>query len=148
MIIILLNAVFGIIIDSFSELRAHRKEVKKKNETECFICGIERFKLDTKGGGFVRHIKEHHNMWNYLRMITMLREKDETEYNGWESWISSRLELNDTSFLPRDALSLKAITELELAEEQSKTAQVTFPDLPPTPFPTLPDLPRPSTTLR
>ena len=122
-IVILLNAVFGIIIDSFGELRAFRKEIKKKNETECFICGIERFKLDTKGGGFDRHIRLHHNMWNYLRMLTMLREKDDLEYNGWESWIASRLKEADTSFFPRDALSLKAITEMELAEEQTKAAQ-------------------------
>lgn len=124
-VIILLNAIFGIIIDSFSELRTRRKEIKKKNETECFVCGIERFRLDTKGGGFVRHITLHHNMWNYLRMISMLREKDENEYSGWESHIANCLAENDTSFLPQDALSLRAVTEMELAEEQQKSAQAT-----------------------
>lgn len=122
-IIILLNAVFGIIIDSFGELRAVRKEIKKKNEDECFICGIDRFRLDTKGGGFSRHIHEHHNMWNYLRMIVMLREKDATDQNGWETWVWSRIMEEDTVFLPQDALSLKALTEQELAKEQSAAAQ-------------------------
>ena len=122
-VIVLLNAVFGIIVDSFGELRARRKEIKKKNETECFICGIERFKLDTQGGGFKRHITLHHNMWSYLRMFTMLREKPQSDYNGWESYIASLMAKCDTSFLPQDALALKAITEMELAEQQRKQAR-------------------------
>ena len=122
-IVILLNAVLAIIIDSFSELRGRRKEIREKNESECFICGIDRFRLDTKGGGFQKHIKEHHHMWNYLYLIIALREKDDTDHNGWESWVASRVALNDTSFLPRDAISLQAVTEAEEAEEQARSAQ-------------------------
>ena len=48
------------------------------------MCGVDRFTLDTKGGGFERHIKEDHYMWNYLYLVVHLREKDATEYNGWE----------------------------------------------------------------
>lgn len=62
-------------------------------------------------------------MWNYLRLISMLREKDETEYNGWESHVGMCLANADTSFMPRDALSLSSVTEMELAEEQERAAQ-------------------------
>ena len=121
--IIMLNAVFGIMIDSFGELRAARKEIKRKNETECFICGVERFLFETKGGGFQKHIDEHHNMWNYLFLITAIRDKDETQYNGWEQHVAEKLAKKDTSFLPRDALSLQSVKLSELAEEQAEREQ-------------------------
>mmetsp|Transcript_44835 Transcript_44835/g.118388 ORF Transcript_44835/g.118388 Transcript_44835/m.118388 type:complete len:1208 (+) Transcript_44835:1-3624(+) len=124
-VIIMLNAVFGIMIDSFGELRAERKEIKRKNETECFICGIGRFLLDTKGGGFERHIEKDHNMWNYLFLIMAIREKDETQYNGWEQHVAKKLAAKDTSFLPRDALSLQSVKLSELAEEQAEREQAT-----------------------
>jgi len=122
-VIIMLNAVFGIMIDSFGEVRAKRKEIKRKNETECFICGIDRFMLDTKGGGFERHIEEDHNMWSYLFLIATIRGKEETQYNGWEQHVAMHLAAKDTSFLPRDALSLQNVNRSELAEEQAERAR-------------------------
>ena len=44
--------------------------------------------FDTQGGGFKRHITEDHNMWNYLFMLVHLREKESTEYNGWEQYVA------------------------------------------------------------
>ena len=40
----------------------------------CFICGFEREFLDKIPGskGFELHIKETHNMWNYLFYISYL----------------------------------------------------------------------------
>jgi hypothetical protein len=34
-----LNVVFGIIVDSFSELRNNRYAIEEADKTECFICG-------------------------------------------------------------------------------------------------------------
>ena len=71
--IILLNVIFGIIIDSFGELRLHREMIKGKIDNECFICGIDRFTLDTQGGGFEHHRKVEHEKWNYLFMLVTPR---------------------------------------------------------------------------
>jgi len=81
-ITILLNVIFGIIIDTFGELRSDTLAKKHDMENACFVCGVDRFTLDTKGGGFERHIKEDHYMWNYLYLIVHLREKPPTEYHG------------------------------------------------------------------
>eukprot|EP00966_Prymnesium_polylepis_P295599 6826617-Prymnesium_polylepis.1 len=54
----------------------------------------------------------------------MLRSKESTEYNGWESHVAACLASHDTAFLPRDALSLRAVTESELADEQERATQV------------------------
>lgn len=38
--------------------------------SSCFICGIERIDLDKKSKvvdkGFNYHVKEDHNLWNYM----------------------------------------------------------------------------------
>ena len=97
-------------------------------ENSCFVCGVDRFTLDTSGGGFDRHIKEDHNMWAYLYLIIHLREKDPTEYNGWEQTIADRLNAEggpDASFMPRnDAIALKAVKEREETESKQQAAAI------------------------
>ena len=41
----------------------------------CFICGLNRFVLDTKGDGFDHHIEHEHNMWHYLYLAVHLKIK-------------------------------------------------------------------------
>jgi len=118
-ITILLNVIFGIIIDTFGELRADNAAKKHDMENTCFICGVDRFQLDTKGGGFDRHIKEDHYMWNYLYLIVHLREKDPTEYNGWEQNVADKIAVGDTSFVPvNNAISLAEHKEKEESESR------------------------------
>lgn len=38
-LVIGLNVVFGIIVDTFSELRDERFEIEEHMESKCFICG-------------------------------------------------------------------------------------------------------------
>ena len=52
---VLLNVIFGIIIDTFGELRGERAAKKSNMENTCFICSVDRFTFETKGGGFERH---------------------------------------------------------------------------------------------
>ena len=118
-ITILLNVIFGIIIDTFGELRSDNLAKKHDMENACFVCGVDRFTLDTKGGGFVRHIKEDHYMWNYLYLIVHLREKSHTEYNGWEQHVADCIARSDTSFLPVNmAISLSEHKEREESESR------------------------------
>ena len=127
--IILLNVVFGIIIDSFGELRLHRQMIQGKIDNECFICGIDRFTLDTQGGGFEKHTREDHQKWHYLFMMVMLREKDPSEYNGWEQWVAEQMRPGkdgavSSVFMPRNnALSLREHKEREEAEATMREAQ-------------------------
>jgi len=72
-------------------------------ENFCFICGLDRFKLDTTGPGFDHHVAHDHNMWAYLYLIIYLKHKDPTEYNGWEQHVASKAEREDASFFPRNA---------------------------------------------
>jgi hypothetical protein len=63
-IIIIMNIVFGIIIDTFSDLRSQRDEKTKNMTSMCFICGIGRDKFDQEGQtDFKRHCEYEHNKW-------------------------------------------------------------------------------------
>ena len=53
-ITILLNVIFGIIIDTFGELRADSAFKKHHMENTCFVCGIDRFTLDTQADIYAR----------------------------------------------------------------------------------------------
>jgi hypothetical protein len=125
-IIVLLNVIFGIIIDTFSELRSDSLRRKQDTQNRCFICRIDRFTFDTKGNGFETHIKQDHNMWNYLNMIVHVREKDLTEHNGWEGYIAQMMQVKDLSFFPRNqAISLSRMKAREQEESRRSASLVT-----------------------
>lgn len=46
--ILFINIIFGIIIDTFGELRDERKALIKDVEQKCFICGVDSYDFDTK----------------------------------------------------------------------------------------------------
>jgi len=134
-ITIQLNMIFGIIIDTFGELRGEQAMKQYKILNECFICGIDRFTFDTKSvihgivgdstGGFTRHVYEDHNMWKYLAMMIHIKDKEPTDYNGWEQHVAQKMETLDVSFLPRNtAIVLQAFQEQEDAALQQLNDKV------------------------
>lgn len=47
-IIIMLNLIFGIILDAFAGLRDEKEAIDRDVKGQCFICGIDKFKFETK----------------------------------------------------------------------------------------------------
>jgi hypothetical protein len=87
--IILYNILFGVIIDTFAQLRNKRNVMEQDKRNVCFICNFDRFVFDKEcEGGFIRHIAEDHNLWFYIYYIVHLQSKDPTEYTGIESYVS------------------------------------------------------------
>jgi len=67
----------------------------------CFICEIDKFDIERKTDtGFDAHIKKDHYMWNYIFYIYNLENKDKTDYNGIESYVSKMLEDDDIGWFP------------------------------------------------
>ncbi|TYZ58468.1 hypothetical protein PybrP1_007986 [[Pythium] brassicae (nom. inval.)] len=109
LIIMLLNLVFGVIIDTFASLRTADKEKTTDMQSRCFICSIDAYSFDraTKRG-FHDHIYSEHNMWHYLYLFVHIRKKPITEYNGLELYLAMRMAKKDVSFFPSfRALSLE-----------------------------------------
>jgi hypothetical protein len=99
-IIILLNVIFGIIIDTFAAMREMTESKLEDMKTTCFICSIDRYTFDRQGTPFDIHIKQEHNMWKYLYYLVYLETKDETEYTGLETYVAQLIEEEDTGFYP------------------------------------------------
>ena len=61
----------------------------------------------------------------YLNLIISLREKESTDYNGWEHHVASLLKRQDLSFFPRnDAITLHEVRLKEEAENRAHVERV------------------------
>lgn len=92
--------VAGLIIDEFALLKEknYRRDQDMKNL--CFVCGIERDKLEKLSVGYQGHYKKEHNMWNYVYYYAYLRDKNCTEYTGTESYVADLIQNLDLEWLP------------------------------------------------
>eukprot|EP01059_Diplonema_ambulator_P003616 TRINITY_DN13321_c0_g1_i1.p1 TRINITY_DN13321_c0_g1~~TRINITY_DN13321_c0_g1_i1.p1 ORF type:complete len:2760 (+),score=851.69 TRINITY_DN13321_c0_g1_i1:58-8337(+) len=103
LIILFLNIVFGIIIDTFAELRERREFIDDDQQSKCFICGMERSVFDREAGtqgGFEHHYKNEHNMWTYLLFLHYISEKDVDSLTGQEKYVYDMVNEKDPGFLP------------------------------------------------
>jgi len=113
-----LNLIFGIIIDTFAELRSaqHERDIEMKDK--CFICGITRTRFEKeKASGFKTHIMSDHNMWNYVFFIFHVRKKYihySLEFTGPESYVYNCVESQDIEFFPINrAIALEGVADEE-----------------------------------
>uniref|UniRef100_A0A1I7YYU4 Inositol 1,4,5-trisphosphate receptor n=1 Tax=Steinernema glaseri TaxID=37863 RepID=A0A1I7YYU4_9BILA len=122
LIIIVLNLIFGVIIDTFGDLRTEKNEKEDVLKNTCFICGLERGRFDNKTVSFEEHRENEHNLWHYLYFIVWLQIKDETEFTGPESYVSACIKERNRDWFPR----MQAIS---LSEEETETEQPEISDL-------------------
>jgi len=116
-IIVLLNIIFGIIIDTFSAMREATETAASDMKNVCTMCGLERTDLDRNGSGFTQHIKSEHNMWKYSYYMVYLLGKDPTEYTGLETYVSEMVEEEDMNFYPLEKALCMEDEEEEEADE-------------------------------
>lgn len=74
-IVIVLNLIFGVIIDTFADLRSEKQQKEETLKNTCFICGLERAAFDNKSVSFEEHIRGEHNLWQYLYYIVLIKVK-------------------------------------------------------------------------
>ncbi|GBP96704.1 Inositol 1,4,5-trisphosphate receptor [Eumeta japonica] len=124
-IIIVLNLIFGVIIDTFADLRSEKQQKELILKNTCFICGLNRSAFDNKKVSFEEHIKNEHNMWHYLYFMVLVRVKDPTEFTGPESYVHSMIKSNNLDWFPRlRALSLMGGGKGESGEVELRSLHV------------------------
>lgn len=114
---VLLNVIFGVIIDTFSSLREKKDHKRLQTINYCFICGIDKQTFDRASAdgtaGFNHHIKFDHNMWNYLKFIIYIWEQDKDDDDGLEQFVRRAVDKSEINWFPMN----KAI-RLDQAESE------------------------------
>lgn len=106
-IIILLNIIFGIIIDTFAELRDKKKETDRQLNNICMMCGREKYEFEQHGNGWVKHISGEHDVYAYLSYIIYVMRKPIQECDGLEKIVKRKIAISDVSFFPKTAICLE-----------------------------------------
>jgi hypothetical protein len=99
-VVLLLNIIFGIIINTFTELRLKDSEKHYDKVNRCFICGEEKDDLEKIGEKFDQHTGEEHNFWNYVYYIIKLKFSDIQDLNAINASVMQRILENDISWIP------------------------------------------------
>jgi len=101
--LISLNIVFGIIIDTFSELRGELEAREKDEKNTCFICGLDRREFEIEDKSFDYHIAVQHNIWNYVYFIMYLSNSDPLDMSGVETYVHERVTNKSSEWIPRNS---------------------------------------------
>ena len=99
-VVILLNIVFGIIIDTFRDLRQYLHRKEKDILTVCFICGLNIDELERKNKNFEQHTEEDHNIWNYVYYMIGLELTNRNDMNAINSEVYEKIKKMEISWFP------------------------------------------------
>ena len=111
--------VSGLIVDTFESLRGNREEKEDDMKSTCFICGMDKEKIEKYypgKEGFEKHLQDH-SVINYFFYTFYLEDKDSSEYSGLESYIKNEIDQESISWFPQER-SLK----IEEWESKHKTS--------------------------
>ena len=133
MITILLNLIFGMIIDAFGDLRDTKTANEEDAESVCFICGIERSEFE-RYTSFDDHVNREHNYWSYIYLLVYIQEKFKTKrtlMTGLENFVNERFRVKDYSWMPVGrSLTLERLKEAQGSKrDESSMLQETVKNL-------------------
>ena len=115
---IMLKIVYGIILDSFGELREAHNLIEKDMANNCFICNVEKDECEKNNISFKEHCEEVHNVWDYAFYMITLRMKDPTTLNAVNSRNRQKILEKRVDWLPDSSLDKLEDNHLK-AEENS-----------------------------
>jgi inositol 1,4,5-triphosphate receptor type 1 len=107
---IILNIVFGIIVDTFGDMRDEQFRRDEIVENTCLVCLNEKKEILETKNEFDDHIEHQHNIWNYVYFLNYLKHKPLKDLTmaEMEAWDSTKKKLHD--WLPlKKSLFLKKI---------------------------------------
>ncbi|XP_052817063.1 inositol 1,4,5-trisphosphate receptor type 3-like isoform X2 [Mya arenaria] len=105
-----LNIIFGIIVDTFSELRDLKWRAESDMKDTCFVCSRNSYDFEHNGKGFDYHVRNEHNMWSYIFFFIHLNDMKTSDYTAIELFVSRLLEQESYDFFPMNrALCLSSI---------------------------------------
>lgn len=97
--IILLNVVFGIIIDKFGSFRDDKLNIMNDMENTCYICGKDRSEI-SQFIDYNDHITTQHGLIRYWNFILYLKTKPKTEMTGLQHYVLDLVETTSFKWFP------------------------------------------------
>ena len=94
--------VSGLIVDTFESLRGSREDKEQDMKSTCFICGLDKEKIEKYypgKEGFEKHLQDH-SVSNYFFYTFYLEDKESSEYSGLESYIKDQIDNESISWFP------------------------------------------------
>lgn len=99
-VIVLKKVLFGIILDTFRELRKKQFKTDTDIANICFICEVEKDECEKNNISFKEHCEKEHNVWEYVNYMITLRLTDAQDMNATNSYCKEQLEAKNITWLP------------------------------------------------
>jgi len=97
--LILGNIFFGVIVDTFNDLR-EQKDIKAADENnKCYMCHLDRFDNISRRN-FEIHRKEKHQIFNYVYFIPYLLKKNPQIYSRAELFAWQQFNMKKLDWYP------------------------------------------------
>ena len=106
LVVLMLNMIYGIIADAFSELRNKVEKINRDKQEVCFICGIDKETCEKKGEKFEEHLSGVHNLWIYVEYMIGLKFVDIQDTNAINSYVIESLEQKELVWFPYDETAM------------------------------------------
>ena len=100
----MLKIVYGIILDSFGELRQAHYLIEKDIANNCFICNIEKDECEKNNISFEEHCNQVHNVWDYAFYMITLRMKEASTLNSSNARNRKKIIEESVDWLPDASL--------------------------------------------
>lgn len=98
--LILLNAINGIIVDTFQTFREEDNVQIEQMNNVCYVCSLKRGELEMFGINFENHTKEEHLVYTYMEHLISIQYKSSFEMNYMDYFVSKLLKQELYSFIP------------------------------------------------
>jgi len=97
---IILNIVFGVIIDTFGDMRDEAFRRQEILDSTCLICLNQKQDIDASEIKFKAHTEVHHNIWDYINFIVYLQSKQKKLLSYVEEEALLCIEKRGTDWIP------------------------------------------------
>jgi Ion transport protein len=98
--LVILNMVFGIIIDTFGGLRDRILKRKEILDTSCLICLNTKLKSQGTIPDFKKHKEDDHDLWLYVYYVKYLKDKKRRDMTHDEQNVWNNYRLGGTRWMP------------------------------------------------
>ena len=98
--VIFLNIMFGIIIDTFAELRGDEMARSDDRNNVCYVCGYTRTQFSALSKNFDNHINKQHYFWNYIYFLYYMNTVGVMDLSGVEQSANDSYQIRKTDWLP------------------------------------------------